>query len=322
MSAGRLNGALALLVALLFAGSLMAGKAWVPVDALWSGDPRWVIIAELRLPRAALATLLGGSLGLSGAVMQGWLRNPLADPGVLGVSSAAALGAVAAIVLGSTSQWAVFACAMAAAAGGLALLAALTWRAETPAAFVLAGTVLASLAAALTAFLISIAPNPYAVAAAIDWLMGALTDRGPDDLLHGAPFMLGGCALLLATGRSLDALTLGSDAARSLGISLGRLQALVVAGAGLCVGAGVAVTGVVGFVGLVVPHLLRPLAGGRPSALLVPSALGGAALVLAADSLCRLAPGAGEVRLGVAMALIGAPFFLVLLLGERGRSWS
>lgn len=317
----RLNGALLLLVAVLFAGSLMAGKAWVPLSALWSGDPRWVIVAELRLPRAALAVLLGASLGLSGAVLQGWLRNPLADPGVLGVSSAAALGAVAAIVLGVGSQWAIFGCAMAAAAGGLGMLAALTWRAETPAAFVLAGTVLASLAAALTAFLISIAPNPYVVAAAIDWLMGALTDRGPDDLLHAAPFMLAGGALLLATGRSLDALTLGTEAARSLGTSLTRLQALVIAGAGLAVGAGVAVTGVVGFVGLVVPHLLRPLAGARPSALLVPSALGGASLVLAADSLCRLAPGAGEVRLGVAMALIGAPFFLALLLGERGRSW-
>lgn len=317
----RLNLLLALLVALLFAGSLAAGKVWVPVSALWSGDPRWAIIAELRLPRAGLAALLGASLGLSGAVLQGWLRNPLADPGVLGVSSAAALGAVAAIVLGAVGQWAVFAAAIAAAAGGLGLLAALTWRAETPAAFVLAGTVLASLAAALTAFLISMAPNPYVVAAAIDWLMGALTDRGPEDLARAAPPMLAGAALLLSTGRGLDALTLGQDAARSLGVSLGRLQALVIAGAGLCVGAGVAVTGVVGFVGLVVPHLLRPLTGARPSALLVPSALGGAALVLAADSLCRLAPGAAEVRLGVAMALIGAPFFLALLLGERGQSW-
>jgi iron complex transport system permease protein len=219
------------------------------------------------------------------------------------------------------SGWGVFAAAMAAAAGGLALLAALTWRAESPAAFVLAGTVLTSLAAALTAFLISIAPNPYVVAEAIDWLMGALTDRGPDDLLHAAPFLLAGSALLLVTGPALDALTLGTEAARSLGVDLRRLQLLVIAGAGLAVGAGVAATGVVGFVGLVVPHLLRPLAGARPSALLVPSALGGAALVLAADSLCRLAPGAGEVRLGVAMALIGAPFFLALLLGERGRSW-
>ncbi|WP_121115429.1 FecCD family ABC transporter permease [Croceibacterium ferulae] len=312
---------LAVLVVALFAASLMVGKAVVPLSAWWSGDPRWAIIAELRLPRAGLATLLGASLGLSGAVMQGWLRNPLADPGVLGTSSAAALGAVAAIVLGGATQWGIFAAAMACAAGGLALLAGLTWRAETPAAFVLAGTVLASLAAALTMFLISIAPNPYVVAAAIDWLMGALTDRGVEDLTHAAPFMLAGCALLLATGRSLDALTLGPDAARSLGISLPRLQALVIAGAGLCVGAGVAVTGVVGFVGLVVPHMLRPLSGARPGALLVPAALGGAALVLAADIVCRLAPGAGEVRLGVAMALIGAPYFLVLLLRERGRSW-
>nr|WP_209023405.1 iron ABC transporter permease [Sphingomonas jejuensis] len=312
---------MSILAAALFAASLSVGKASVPLSAWWSGDPRFAIIAELRLPRAGLATILGASLGLSGAVLQGWLRNPLADPGVLGVSSAAALGAVAAIVLGGAGQWGIFAAAMLSAGGGLALLAALTWRAETPAAFVLAGTVLASLAAALTAFLISVAPDPYVVAAAIDWLMGALTDRSSDDLLRAAPFMLGGGALLLLTGRSLDALTLGVDAARSLGVDLGRLQLLVIAGAGLCVGAGVAVTGVVGFVGLVVPHLLRPLVGARPGALLLPSALGGAALVLAADTLCRLAPGAGEVRLGVAMALIGAPFFLALLLGERGRSW-
>lgn len=318
----RLNLVLGLLVAVLFAGSLMAGKAWVPLDAWWSGDPRWAIVTQLRMPRALLGLLLGGVLGMSGAVLQGWLRNPLADPGVLGVSSAAALGAVAALVLGVGSQWGVFAAAMAAAVGAMALLAALTWRAESPAAFVLAGTVLASLAAALTAFLISIAPNPYVVAEVIEWLMGALTDRGPDDVLHAAPFMAIGGVLLLATRRSLDALTLGADAARSLGVDLKRLQALVIAGTGLAVGAGVAVTGVVGFVGLVVPHLLRPLVGARPSALLVPSALGGAALVLGADSLCRLVPGAGEVRLGVAMALIGAPFFLALLLGERGRAWS
>jgi iron complex transport system permease protein len=322
MRAVRVNLALALLVAALFAVSLMVGKAVVPLSALWSGDTRWVIIAELRFPRGVLGAILGASLGLSGAVMQGWLRNPLADPGVLGVSSSAALGAVAAIVLGTAGQVGIFAAAMGCAAGGLALLAALTWRAETPAAFVLAGTVLASLAAALTAFLISIAPNPYVVTAAIDWLLGALTDRGPEDLIHAAPPMVAGWVLLLATARSLDALTLGADAARSLGVSLRRLQALVVAGVGLCVGAGVAVTGVIGFVGLVVPHLLRPLVGARPSALLVPSALGGAALILAADTLCRLAPGAGEIRLGVAMALIGAPFFLVLLLGERGRSWA
>ncbi|GAA0329238.1 iron ABC transporter permease [Sphingomonas oligophenolica] len=313
---------LILLVILAFAFSLIAGKAWVPPLAWFSPDPRFAIIIELRLPRAILGLSIGAVLGLSGAVLQGYLRNPLADPAVVGVSSSAALGAVAAIVLGiAGNPLALFACAMAAAAGSMTLLAALTWRSPSPVQFILAGTVLASLAGALTAFLISIAPNPYAVAEVIDWLMGALTDRSLDDVRTALPFMAVGAGLLFLTGPSLDALTLGEEAARSLGIRLGRLQALVVLGTGLTIGASVAVTGVVGFVGLVVPHLLRPFFGHRPSSLLLPSALGGAALVLTADSLCRLAPGAGEVRLGVAMALLGAPFFLMLLLKGRA-AWS
>ena len=264
---------------------------------------------------------------MGAAVGVGRGRSALADPGVVGVSSAAALGAVAVLIFASgLGPWGGFGGAMAAAAGAMALLTALTWwrRGQTQDAvgFVLAGTVLASLAAALTAFLISLAPNPYAVAAAIDWLMGALTDRSWDDLARAVPFVAAGMALLFATGRALDALTLGEEAARSLGVSVRRTQLLVVFGTGLAVGASVAVTGVVGFVGLVVPHLLRPLVGGRPSALLVPSALGGAALMLAADSLCRLAPGAGEVRLGVAMALLGAPFFLWLLAKREARGWT
>jgi iron complex transport system permease protein len=298
---------LGVLVILLFGLSLGCGKVWVPLDAWFSSDPRWWIILELRLPRAVLGLVLGATLGLSGAVLQGYLRNPLADPAVVGISSVAALGAVAAIMLG--------------AGGAVALLAALTWRSPSAITFILAGTVLASLAGALTAFMISIAPNPYAVAEVIDWIMGALTDRGWDDIKLALPPMLLGAVLLMLTGRSLDALSLGEAAARSLGIRMGRVRWLVVLGTGLVVGAGVAVTGVIGFVGLVVPHLLRPIFGHRPSALLLPSALGGAALVLAADSLVRLAPGAGEVRLGVAMAMIGAPFFLGLLVKERGRAW-
>lgn len=306
---------------MLFAVSLLCGKTWVPPTAFFSNDPRWWIILQLRLPRAVLGCALGATLGLSGAVLQGYLRNPLADPAVVGVSSAAALGAVAAIVAGATTGPIVFAAAMTGAGAAMALLAALTWRSGSAIGFVLAGTVLASLAGALTAFLISIAPNPYMVAEVIDWLMGALTDRGWADVTMALPAMAVGAALLLLTAPALDALSLGEAAARTLGVSLGRTRVLVVAGTGLVVGAGVAVTGVVGFVGLVVPHLLRPIFGHRPAALLVPSALGGAALVLAADSLVRLAPGAGEVRLGVAMALIGAPFFLALLLKERGRAW-
>jgi len=312
---------LVLLVILLFGLSLGCGKVWVPASAWFSTDPRWWIILELRLPRAVLGLALGATLGLSGAVLQGYLRNPLADPAVVGVSSVAALAAVAAIVFGLGSSPAIFAAAMLGAGGAVALLATLTWRSPSAITFILAGTVLSSLAGALTAFLISIAPNPYAVAEVIDWIMGALTDRGWDDVTLALPPMVVGAVLLMLTGRSLDALSLGETAARSLGIRMGRVRLLVVLGTGLVVGAGVAVTGVIGFVGLVVPHLLRPIFGHRPSALLLPSALGGAALVLAADSLVRLAPGAGEVRLGVAMAMIGAPFFLGLLVKERGRAW-
>ncbi|MCW3836377.1 FecCD family ABC transporter permease [Sphingomonas canadensis] len=322
MSRAALIGGLAALAALLFAASLMAGKAWVPPSAWFSADPLWWIVVELRLPRAILALAIGAALGLSGAVLQGYLRNPLADPAVLGVSSCAALGAVAAITLSAmAAPLLLFGAAMAGAGGAMLLLAALAWRSESPVAFVLAGTVLASLAGALTAFLISIAPNPLAVAEVMDWIMGALTDRSFAEVRLALPFLAAGCGLLLFTGRALDALTLGEDAARSMGVRMDRVRLLVVLGTGLAVGASVAVTGVVGFVGLIVPHLLRPLAGARPGALLLPSVLGGAALLLAADSLVRLAPGAGEVRLGVAMALLGAPFFLVLLLRERRRAW-
>ncbi|WP_242097623.1 iron ABC transporter permease [Sphingomonas sp. CROZ-RG-20F-R02-07] len=313
---------LAGLVTLLFLASLLCGKVWVPPAALFSADPRWWIILQLRLPRAVLGLVLGAGLGLSGAVLQGYLRNPLADPAVLGVSSVAALGAVAAIVAGIATGPIVFACAMLGAGLAMALLVALTWRSPGTVTFVLAGTVLTSFAGALTAFLISIAPNPYAVAEVIDWIMGALTDRGWGDVAMAVPPMLAGGVLLLLTGTALDALSLGEAAAHSLGVRLGRVRALVMLGTGLVVGAGVAVTGVVGFVGLVVPHLLRPVFGHRPGGLLLPSALGGAALVLAADSLVRLTPGAGEVRLGAAMALIGAPFFLTLLVRSRGASWN
>ena len=307
-------------VALLFVLSLASGKVWVAPSAWFDADPIGRIVVELRLPRTLLGLLLGASLGLAGAVLQGFLRNPLADPAVVGVSSTAALGAVAAILFGAGGAG-VFGAAMTGAGVATALLALLAARGGGAVTFVLAGTVLASLAGALTAFLIAVAPNPYAVAEVIDWLMGALTDRSWPDLVRAAPAMIAGMALLFATGRALDALALGEEAARSLGVSLARTQALVVAGCGLVVGAGVAATGVIGFVGLVVPHLMRPLFGARPGALLVPSALGGAALVLAADSLCRLAPGAGEIRLGVAMAMLGAPFFLVLLLRGEGRAW-
>ena len=318
-----LIGGLAMLVALLFLGSLLAGKAWVPPSVWFTKDPLWWIVVELRLPRAILGLAIGAGLGLTGAVLQGYLRNPLADPAVVGVSSSAALGAVAMIVVFSvTTPLLIFGGAMGGACLSMLLLAALAWRADSAVAFILAGTVLASLSGALTAFLVSVAPNPYAVAEIIDWIMGSLTDRSFAEAQLAVPFIAIGCALLLLTGRALDALTLGEAAAKSMGVRTERTQLLIVLGSGLVVGASVAVTGVIGFVGLIVPHLLRPLTGARPGALLLPSMLGGAALVLAADSIVRLVPIAGEIRLGVAMALLGAPFFFALLLRMRSSAWT
>ncbi len=312
---------LILLTLLAFVLSLMAGKVWIAPTDWFSDSANGWIMAELRLPRAILGLAIGAVLGLSGAVLQGYLRNPLADPTVVGVSSSAALGGVTAIFLGLTAYpLGLFVCAMLGAGLAMLLLAAMAGRSGGPLGFILAGMVLSTLSGSLTAFLISIAPNPFAASEIIVWLMGALTDRGMDDVIHAVPFMAVGGAILLGTGRALDALTLGEDAARSLGFNPARERWMIVAGVGLAVGASVAVSGVVGFVGLIVPHFIRSLIGERPSSILVPSALGGAILTLVADSLVRLVPGAGEVRLGIAMAVLGAPFFFLLLTRIRARA--
>jgi iron complex transport system permease protein len=301
---------------LAFSLSLMAGKVWIgPADWFSDGVHGW-IFTELRLPRAILGATIGAVLGLSGAVLQGYLRNPLADPTVVGVSSTAALGGVIALFIGLNP----FPLAMLGAALSIVLLTGMAARSDGPLGFILGGMVLSTLAGSLTAFLISIAPNPFATSEIIAWMMGALTDRSMGDVIWALPLMLGGAALLLTTGRSLDALTLGEDAARTLGVSVSRLQWIIVLGVGLSVGASVAVSGVVGFVGLIVPHVVRMIVGERPSVTMIPSALGGAILVLIADSLVRLTPGAGEVRLGIVMAVLGAPFFFALLMQTKSRA--
>lgn len=320
MSRGALLGGLTLLVAAAFLLSLSAGKLWLAPWGLAQGSVEALVMAELRLPRALLGLGLGAMLGATGAVLQGHLRNPLADPGLLGVSSSAALGVVLAMLLGFSALPVVLMLwGLGGALVAMALLALLAGRATSATEFVLAGVLLSSLAGALTALVISLAPNPYALEEMVIWLMGALTDRSMRDVAVALPAMAVGVALLALTGRALDALALGETAALSMGVDLGRTRWLVIAGAGLGVGAGVAVTGVVGFVGLVVPHLVRPLAGETPSKLLLPAALAGAALTLTADALVRLVPGPGELKLGVAMALLGAPFFLWLLWRGRGR---
>ena len=314
----RLNATLTCALLVAVALSLMAGKVWIPIADWLNGTLQSLIITELRLPRTILGVVIGAALGLSGAVMQGYLRNPLADPGLFGVSSSAALGAVASLYFGLAGLAFVLPLfALAGAGVGMALLAVLAGRAGSLTLFTLAGMLLASLTGALTALLISLAPTPFASSEIVTWLMGAITDRSWDDLAIAVPFMLAGMLLLAFTGRALDALTLGESAARSLGIDTTRLQLQVVLGVGLCVGASVAAAGVVGFVGLIVPHLVRPLARHRPSAVLLPAALAGAVLVLLADCGVRMLPSTTELRLGIAMSLLGAPFFLALLYRMR-----
>jgi iron complex transport system permease protein len=299
--------------------SLLAGRVWLDP---WSTPNAMVILAELRLPRALLAIVIGAGLGAAGAAMQGYLRNPLADPGVFGIAPAAALGAVASLWFGYTAAaWLLPLLALIGAAGAMALLALIAGRSAGIALFTLAGMMIASLAGALTSLAISLAPNAFAMSEIVTWLMGALTDRSWADVWLAAPLTLAGIAFLRLAGPSLDALTLGEPAARSLGVSPARLQALLILGTGLTVGGGVAVAGVIGFVGLMVPHLVRPFTDRRPSSLILPSALAGALLVLVADCLCRVLPLVTELRLGIALSVIGAPFFLALLLKMRRETW-
>jgi iron complex transport system permease protein len=313
-----------LLVALAaFAGlSLVVGRVIVPFDAWFSsGDPRWAIIAELRVPRTLLAMLIGAALGVSGAAMQGYTRNPLADPGILGVSAMAAFGAVLTIYFGLTAGaiWILPTAAIAGALCGVAILLSLSGIGASTVTFVLAGVILQSVAGAAVALALSLAPDPWATQEIIDWLIGSLTDRSMDEVTLATPFIGVGIALLLALQKPLSALSLGEDGARSLGVNLPLTQAMLAVGVGLATGASVAVSGIVSFVGLIVPHIVRGMIGSQPGRLLIPSALGGAVLVLAADMLVRLTPAAAEIKLGVALSALGGPFFLAMLISMRRR---
>ena len=297
--------------------SLLAGRVWIdPLDTHTANAA--VILLQLRLPRAILALCVGAGLGGAGAAMQGYLRNPLADPGLFGIAPGAALGAVLSLWLGAASVWALPLFALIGAGGAMALLALIAGKDGGVALFTLAGMMIASLAGALMSLAISLSPTPFALSEIVTWLMGALADRSWRDVAIAAPLTLAGLAILARAGRSLDALTLGETAARSLGVDPRRLQWLMIAGVGLTVGAGVAVAGIIGFVGLMVPHLVRPFTDRKPISILLPSALAGALLLLVADCLCRVMPLAGgELRLGIALSLLGAPFFLWLLLKMR-----
>jgi iron complex transport system permease protein len=307
---------LAFLVAVAFVLSLLAGRVWLPPQEILDAHNELarLIVTDLRLPRSVLALLVGASLGLSGAVLQGLTRNPLAEPGLLGVSTGAALGAVLAIYFGVT---------LIAGVGGplLGLVGALAACALTfglaagggTITLVLAGAAVSSLTAAGIALALNFAPNPYAAYEIMNWLLGSLADKSWNQVWLILPFVLVGCGLLATTGRALDVLSLGETQAESLGINLSRLRIAAIAGTALAVGAATSVTGAIGFIGLVAPHLARPFVGHQPSRILLPATLGGALLLLIADIAARLIHLGPELKLGVFTSLVGTPFFFWLV---------
>jgi iron complex transport system permease protein len=287
------------------------------------GDPIVrAILLELRLPRAMLGLLVGAMLGTGGAALQGYLRNPLAEPAVLGISSMAALGAVIAIYfkLADSHPGLVPLFAIGGAIAALMPLLRLSRNGESPLTLILAGVALATLAGAGISLALNLSPNPFAAMEITTWLLGSLEDRSFKDVLIALPCIAIGIALLLGQGRALDALSLGEDGARSLGTDLGRVRLMLLAGIAIGVGGAVAVSGAIGFVGLVVPHLVRRFTDRSPSAVLLPAALAGAVLLSAADIAVRVIPAATPLKLGVLTAFLGVPIFIHHLLRER-RLW-
>lgn len=314
---------LALIAAILLAlllGSVPLSPGRILGALGLQGNPGDILVVwQIRLPRALAAALVGAALGMSGAALQGLLRNPLAEPGILGVSATAALFATFVLFFG-------LACAgplilpLAAIAGALAatlVVAIAALRTRSAVTLILVGIGLSSFSAALMALLMNLAPNPFTLADMINWTLGTVANRSFADLAYAAPFLAVGVGTLLATRRGLAALALGEEAAEGVGLDLRRQRLAVILGAGLATGAAVSLAGAIGFVGIVAPHLVRPFVGYDPARLLVPSALLGALVLVLADIGVRLLPTDSELRLGVVAALIGAPIFV--WIAARGR---
>jgi iron complex transport system permease protein len=321
---GLVTLALVTLVVVFGCWSFLVGPYPLSPGVLFAGlldghGTAGVIAQEIRFPRAALALVIGAALGASGAALQGLFCNPLASPDVTGVTSTAGLGAVIALYFGLAAVHPL-ALPGLAVAGALVSAGILYWLSRSGAgmiALVLAGVAIASLATALTALALSFSANPYAMSEMVLWMMGSLKDRTLNDLAYALPLVAAGIALLMSAARGLDALTLGEDAALSLGINVTAVRGRVIVGTALAVGAATAAAGAVSFVGLVVPHLLRPFYGHQPARIILPSALGGAALLAASDLLVRTVDPSEQLRLGVVTAMLGAPFFFWLILRLR-----
>jgi iron complex transport system permease protein len=317
--------ALAVLAALLALGSLGTGPVRLSpltvIDALFGGgsDVQQTIVREIRLPRTILGLAIGAILGLSGAALQGLLRNPLASPSLFGAPQSAAFGAVLMIALGwaDVRSYALPVAGIAMAFASVFVLLAVAGRSAGLLLLILAGLAISSLAGAATALVMNLSANPFAALEIAFWLLGSLEDRSFRHVTLALPFIVAGAIVLMSQRNAFRALSLGEETAQSLGVDVGRLRLLVIVGVALGVGGAVAVTGTIGFIGLVAPHLMRPLIGHDPARLLVPSALTGAVLLLAADIAVRIIPSTTDIKVGVLTSIIGVPFFLYLIVRER-----
>jgi iron complex transport system permease protein len=322
----RLTLGLALLILAAVAAAVLLGESvfdsrqWAQAFADPASGPGEVLW-QVRAPRVATALMVGAALGLAGAVMQGLLRNPLADPGVLGVSAVGALGAASAIVLGAAAvPGAVEVSALLGAGMAGALLILFSARVRSPEALILFGVAVSSFAGAATALIFNLSPSPIATAEVMSWLLGSVQNRSWVDVAWVTPPVLVSAVLAALAAPGLRMLSLGEETARTSGLPMARLRLLALLAAALATGAAVAVAGVIGFVGLAAPHLVRSAVRGDPGRLLAPSALAGGLMLVIADLLARLTPTDQELKLGVFTALVGAPLF-ALIAWRAAREW-
>src|SRR5699024_6837694 len=299
---------------------ILLNKLNIHVNASYS-DQQWVVITEIRLPRVLVGGLVGAALAVSGVAMQGLFRNPLVEPGFIGVSSGAAFGAVSAIFFGWTafSTWALPAAAFLGALVAMATIIAV-WRVsktKSIAMLLLLGIGINAFFASLTNILIASSDTEQELRGALIWLQGGLEARTWEHVLTIAPPVIIGCFLMILFGRQLNVMLLGDDHAKSSGINMSLMRNGILTLAALITGAAVAVSGIISFVGLVVPHMLRLIMGPDHRLLLPASMIGGAVFLILADLISRMILQPITLQVGVVSAMIGAPVFVILILRSK-----
>lgn len=301
-----------LMLTSLFVGNIPWQSLWVQTDIFWFA------LAHLRLPRTLLAVLAGAGLGVTGAALQGFLRNPLADPGLIGVSSGASLSAVLALSLGFSLATIPFLGIMGAIVTTLFLHQAVSKNKDTL-RLILVGLALNSFLSALTALVLNFSKNPYKSLEIMFWLLGSFSDQPLDKVLWAVLPVVIGFWIIYRDRHVLDTLSFGEDFSHNMGHAITTVQKKLIIGIALIVGPIVSLGGIVGFVGLITPHILRQILKVKPSDLLIPSALSGAVLCLLADIGVRFLSIGSEIKIGVVTSFLGAPFFLYLLL-KKGKT--